>query len=58
MIRLIRFLITGSFDKPHRHTWDVYQNVDVLNNNYEKVASKFILRCTECGEMKSFTLRS
>jgi hypothetical protein len=52
MIKWLWSLIWGPYCD---HEWSVYQEIDVIQDG-EIVAIKYILRCTECGTMKSKTL--
>lgn len=51
MIRLIRFLITGSWHK-HECKWDTVDEFNVCNDGVN--FKRYVLKCNTCGELKTF----
>lgn len=58
MLRLLRFLFTGSF---HEHEWETDRIIEVYtvdtDNGYRRVsdtpsATKYVLKCKICGNIK------
>jgi uncharacterized Zn finger protein len=49
MLRLIRFLITGSW---HEHTYEVIKEYDV-NHRGGYLYRVYVSRCTKCGKITS-----
>jgi len=60
MIKLLRFLITGEWNKPpHEHKWQIEDQHEVFNQDKRKknvTGIIYILKCAKCGEMKEFTV--
>jgi hypothetical protein len=60
MIRLLRFLITGSW---HEHTWVIENELKTVcyPDKSDKFPSGYIniyvQKCTVCGKLKSFTVK-
>ena len=53
MIRLIRFLITGSW---HTHKWEIEGNGYILSKEGQRRGILYNCRCHECGKMKIYNL--
>jgi len=55
MIRLLRFLITGSW---HEHTWEVIDqyNTQLLDDDERPYGyvHTYVQKCTICGKLKTF----
>lgn len=49
MIRLISFLITGCW-----HQWKIIDTISVFERGYNdrEIATRFVLQCTKCGDVK------
>jgi hypothetical protein len=60
MIRLIKFLITGSW---HEHKWEINdeQETDIFAYEDSKLPVRFVRtyvqKCAVCGKLKSFKVR-
>lgn len=55
MLRLFRFLFTGSLDKPpHEHRFHLLERQMIFENENDKRATRcrYVLKCS-CGEIKT-----
>jgi len=61
MLKLLRFLITGVWNK-HEHAWEIIEKrVTAIYWYNEKPCGHictYVQKCTGCGELKSFTVRT
>ena len=56
MFRILRFLLTGYWNK-HIHKWSIVKKENIYNQDEIKVGELYILRCEECGNMKSYDFK-
>ena len=58
MIRLLKFLWSGDW---HLHNWEIHsQNTMILTyfNGAKLEHEQYVLKCSTCGEMKSFSTKA
>ena len=54
----IGYIIYLDYKNSCRHKYETFSQINITNRDNERIATKYVLRCENCGKMKTKSIGS